>query len=148
VLRLHPPHDPARGAVRGPQAPLRQGRPGRAGGRRVAGPRAQDHAMSAAPPRVPRALPAAESTAPPDAARPAGRGASAAPSADRREPTRAFMSLIDHEFARRHLILSAGEDGACELLLVSERTRPTAVHNVGVRLGRPVRTELMAAEAL
>src|SRR5690606_34442472 len=90
----------------------------------------------------------AEGNSAPPGERSGGREPPAHAHADRSVPSRAFMSLVDHEFARRHLILSAGEDGACELLLVSERTPPTAVHNVGVRLGRPVRTELMAAEAL
>lgn len=64
-----------------------------------------------------------------------------------------FTSCIPHEFARRHLVLgrgvSAGPDNApAERLAVSNRTSPAAVHNVSVRLGRLVTTELAAAESL
>ncbi len=43
----------------------------------------------------------------------------------------AFVGLISHAFARRHLLL--GEEGG--VLLVSPRTTEQAIHNAGVRLG-------------
>ncbi len=65
------------------------------------------------------------------------------------------MGLIPRGFARRHLVLSAGcdeEDGVpVERLLVSgtpPRTRPHVAFNVGVRLGRAVRTSAAPAETL
>lgn len=66
-------------------------------------------------------------------------------------PARSFFELIPHEFARRHLILSAGTTEGdvtnqdnhrvepVELLRTGPATDPLAVFNVGVRLGRPVR---------
>jgi general secretion pathway protein E len=65
-------------------------------------------------------------------------------------PSADFLARIPHEFARRHLVLSAGrvEATGAELLLISDRTRPTAVFNVGVRLGRPVATRILDAEAV
>ncbi len=106
-------------------------------------------------------------------------------------PSPEFLRLIPQEFARRHLILSAGPVEAeaadpasrssthasqsmqrasdspspgesaqgssnapnprgarAELLLVSASTRPAPIHNVGVRLGRPVVTQVMDAEPL
>ena len=65
------------------------------------------------------------------------------------EPSPEFLSKIPHEFARRHLILSCGIDGAgAELLTIAPTTRPLAVHNAGVRLGRPVRTKVEEPETL
>ncbi len=63
-------------------------------------------------------------------------------------PTPEFLAAIPHEYARRHLVLSAGIDGSTERLLITERTRPYAVFNVGVVLGRPVRAEIAAAESV
>lgn len=70
-------------------------------------------------------------------------------------PSPEFLRLVPREFARRHLVLSAGcveEDGrTVERLLVSDtppRTRPHVAFNVGVRLGRPVRTLPAPAETL
>ena len=37
-------------------------------------------------------------------------------------PSDEFLSLITHEFARRHLVLSAGTDGGCEGLLIADST--------------------------
>lgn len=64
-----------------------------------------------------------------------------------------FLRLIPHEFARRHLVLSEGvtarEDGALvEHLLVAPITRPAAVFNIGVRLGRAVETRTGDPEAI
>jgi general secretion pathway protein E len=64
------------------------------------------------------------------------------------EPSAEFLSLIPHEFARRHLILSDGEREGAELLLVAPATAPLAVFNVGVRLGRRTRTTPAAAEEI
>ncbi|MBX3360292.1 MAG: type II/IV secretion system protein [Phycisphaeraceae bacterium] len=67
-------------------------------------------------------------------------------------PSRAFLSLIPHEFARRHLILSAGSESTptteVEHLLITERTNPAAVFNVGVTLQRTVRTTLGSPESI
>ncbi|MBX3408180.1 MAG: type II/IV secretion system protein [Phycisphaeraceae bacterium] len=64
-----------------------------------------------------------------------------------------FLRLIPHEFARRHLVLSEGatsrEDGTLvEQLLIAPSTRPAAVFNVGVRLGRTVETRTGDPEAI
>lgn len=69
------------------------------------------------------------------------RPTSSAPSAE-------FLSLIPHEFARRHLVLSAGTEGGVERVLAAEGTRPHAVFNVGVALGRAVRPETAPVEAV
>jgi general secretion pathway protein E len=61
-------------------------------------------------------------------------------------PSREFLDLIPHEFARRHLILSAGCRDGAERLVVAEHTKPAPVFNVGVRLGRPVTAVTAAAE--
>ena len=71
-------------------------------------------------------------------------GTAAAPST----PTPQFLAVSPHEFARRHLVLSAGRDGDTELLLTAENTRPWIIHNVGVALGRPVRAKASAAESI
>jgi general secretion pathway protein E len=67
-------------------------------------------------------------------------------------PSRAFLSLIPHEFARRHLILSAGCDGTppdeVEQLLITERTSPAAIYNVGVALQRAVRSSIGGPESI
>ena len=65
----------------------------------------------------------------------------------------AFTSCIPHEFARRHLVLGRGVSASpdtrpAERLAVSDRTSPAAVHNVSVRLGRSVTTELAPADTL
>jgi len=63
-------------------------------------------------------------------------------------PSPEFLALIPCDFARRHLILSAGFDGGTERLLVSDRSDPAAVFNCGVRLGRQPRTLPADAEAI
>ncbi len=65
-----------------------------------------------------------------------------------RAPSGLFLSSVTHEFARRHLVLSAGFDGATERLLVAVQTKPWIIHNVGVLLGRPVNAEIAPAEAI
>ena len=77
------------------------------------------------------------------------------------EPSRAFLDTVPHEFARRHLILSAGRLGEpatsadparpsapVEHLIVSDRTDPAATYNVGVALGVSVTTSVGPAESL
>ncbi|MCL4743432.1 MAG: GspE/PulE family protein [Phycisphaerales bacterium] len=63
-------------------------------------------------------------------------------------PSAEFLACVSHEFARRHLVLSVGVEGGAETLLVAEGARPTVALNIGVRLGRPVRTRVAPAEAL
>lgn len=87
-------------------------------------------------------------------AEPFGANGSGSAGATRPEPSEAFLALVSHEYARRHLVLSAGvqeeqeSGGGVELLLVSDQTKPSAAFNAGVRLGRPVRCETVAAETL
>ena len=57
-----------------------------------------------------------------------------------------FLRTISHEFARRHLILSAGWNGESESLRIADRTKPWIPHNVGVALARPVTTQIGSAE--
>jgi general secretion pathway protein E len=75
-----------------------------------------------------------------------------------------FLVRVPHEFARRHLILSAGKvpPGAseravtepdapaqeAERLLATSATSPAALFNVGVALGRAIAVEHVDAEAL
>ncbi len=61
---------------------------------------------------------------------------------------REFLSLIPHEFARRHLVLSAGEEGGREVLRVADPSPRAALHNVSVRLGRGTLLVVDSAEAL
>jgi general secretion pathway protein E len=53
-------------------------------------------------------------------------------------PSPEFLSLIPHDFARRHLIFSRGVVSNGERLEVGPGTSPAAVFNTGVRLGRAV----------
>ncbi len=61
---------------------------------------------------------------------------------------REFLAVIPHDYARRHLVLGIGCDAGVERLMVAERTRPHAIFNVGVAMGRPVRAEVAPAEAV
>lgn len=63
-------------------------------------------------------------------------------------PSAEFLALIPHDYARRHLILSHGCSDGVEQLVVSDRSKPTAIFNVGVRLGREVATAFAAAETI
>ena len=65
-----------------------------------------------------------------------------------RGPSADFLACIPHEYARRHLILSAGDDGGVELLLIADQTGPTAIFNVGVRLRKQVKTTKLPADEL
>jgi general secretion pathway protein E len=64
------------------------------------------------------------------------------------QPSEVFIGHVSHEYARRHLLLSAGLEDGVEVLLVSDRTKATAAYNVGVLLGRPIRTRLAPAESI
>jgi general secretion pathway protein E len=63
-------------------------------------------------------------------------------------PSREFLDLIPRDFARQHLILSAGRTGDTEDLLVSASSSAAAIFNTGVRLGVPVRTTVADAETI
>ena len=63
-------------------------------------------------------------------------------------PSPEFLRRIPHEFARRHLILSAGMENGIELLRVSGTTRPAALFNIGVALRRAVHSHEEPAEEL
>jgi general secretion pathway protein E len=63
-------------------------------------------------------------------------------------PSAEFLALVSHDFARRHLVRSTGCADGVEHLLVAEQTRPVAIFNIGVRLGRPVSTEIAPAESI
>lgn len=63
-------------------------------------------------------------------------------------PSPDFLKAIDHEFARRHLVLSAGVRDGVEHLLAAETTKPLVLFNIGVRLGRAVAVHERAPEDL
>lgn len=63
-------------------------------------------------------------------------------------PSPAFLTRVPREFARRHLILSAGWDGQIERVLTSSTTKPWIIHNVGVALGRTVQVEIRSPELI
>jgi general secretion pathway protein E len=64
------------------------------------------------------------------------------------KPSEDFVKLVSHEFARRHLILSAGCVDGVEQLLISPQTRPAPTFNVGVLLRRPTASTVAPAEAI
>ncbi|MEM1185658.1 MAG: GspE/PulE family protein [Planctomycetota bacterium] len=57
-----------------------------------------------------------------------------------------FVELIPHEFARSHLVVSNGTDDGIERLIASNSTLPWVLHNVSVKLGRPVVCERRSDE--
>jgi general secretion pathway protein E len=63
-------------------------------------------------------------------------------------PSPEFLKLIPHEFARRHLILSAGTHEGVELLRTAERAKSLVIFNIGVRLGRVVSASVEPDEVL
>jgi general secretion pathway protein E len=65
-----------------------------------------------------------------------------------RTPSAHFLCTIPRDFARRHLVLSAGFDGDAECLLITGQTKPWIIHNISVSLGRKVTTELAPAESI
>ena len=83
-----------------------------------------------------------------DAAHTPGARHDAAGLAAAGSPSPEFLSRVSHDFARRHLLLSEGCVEGIEHLLTTERSKPAAVFNVGVRLGRPVRVRTAEPEAI
>jgi len=63
-------------------------------------------------------------------------------------PSADFLTKINHEFARRHLVLSAGSNEGVEDLLVAPGVKSTVLFNIGVRLGRPVRAHEHPPESI
>ncbi|MCC6678157.1 MAG: type II/IV secretion system protein [Phycisphaerales bacterium] len=63
-------------------------------------------------------------------------------------PSPEFLRLINHDYSRRHLVLSAGTTDGVERLIIAQTTGPLAVFNVGVRLGRPVEPEIHPGELI
>lgn len=63
-------------------------------------------------------------------------------------PSEEFLSSIPRDFARQHLLLSAGRNGEVEQLLITQRSSPAAIWNVGVRLGVDIATSLVDPESL
>jgi len=59
-----------------------------------------------------------------------------------------FLTKVPRDFARAHALFSQGILDGAERLLVSATTSKAAIYNVGVRLGRPVTTDLGNAEAI
>jgi len=70
------------------------------------------------------------------------------PSPEAAIPSPEFLSVIPHEFARRHLVLSAGLHDGSERLMVASTSKPAAAFNVGVALSRPVVTQHARPESL
>lgn len=63
-------------------------------------------------------------------------------------PSTDFLNLIPRDFARRHIIISAGLDEQTELLRCDTSTDPAAIYNTGVTLGRAVRVTIDDPEAI
>jgi len=64
-------------------------------------------------------------------------------------PSADFLARIPHEFARRHLILSAGTRDGVEHLRITGglgNSERLCIFNVGVRLGRPIEAKAEPAE--
>lgn len=65
------------------------------------------------------------------------------------QPSPEFLTLVPHDFARRHLIISSGQDpDGSECLVASERTLPSALFNIGTRLGRRTRVTWASGEGI
>lgn len=62
--------------------------------------------------------------------------------------TNEFLERIPRDFAREHGLLAQGEQDGAVHLAVTTTTPAEAVWNTGVRLGRPVATRTVDAEAL
>ncbi len=86
--------------------------------------------------------PIAATNAPALSIPPAAAGAQTSP------PSPEFLARIPSDFARRHLVLSAGCEDGVERLLIAESTRPHIVFNIGVQLQRAVQTHVTSAELL
>jgi general secretion pathway protein E len=103
----------------------------------VAEGRSEDHPVTTAATSIDPAAAPAEATPPPHE-----------PGSIDARPSQAFLERVSHEYARHHLVLSAGVEEGVEILLVCDRTKPTAPFNIGVLLERPVRTQGATAEAI
>ena len=110
----------------------------------ISNPSSLPSPLSSAPSACSEFLPSSPPSSPPVSTRSSGPSAFPSPL-----PSSEFLTRIPREFARRHLILSAGtgEDGA-ERLRISARTRPAAVLNVATRLGVPVQTVIIDDESI
>ncbi|CAG0985523.1 putative type II secretion system protein HxcR [Phycisphaerales bacterium] len=97
------------------------------------------------PPAQSVEAPAAEGTVN-AGADPAANGLATAPRSS--GCSKEFLATIPHEFARRHLLLSIGLQGEAEHLLVTDRTDPIAVFNVGTQLRRRVVTQFAPPEEI
>lgn len=62
-------------------------------------------------------------------------------------PADAFLSQIDEDFARRHLILGVDRDGK-SVLLTAPSTRPSIPHNCSIHLGGQWQVDVVDAERL
>lgn len=72
-----------------------------------------------------------------------------APAIDPGAASEAFLARIPRDFAREHRLLSQGaEADGHERLAVAAHTPPAAIWNVGVRLRRPVRPQVVDDAAL
>jgi general secretion pathway protein E len=56
-----------------------------------------------------------------------------------------FRARISRDFARSHVLLSQGCADGVERIVAGEKTSPAALHNVSVRLGRPI--DVLRADA-
>ena len=71
-----------------------------------------------------------------------------APGVEAGQPSEEFLSLIPRDFARQHLLLSAGCEDGVESLLVTTSTPRATIWNTGVTLARPTKTQTVEAEWL
>lgn len=64
-------------------------------------------------------------------------------------PTPDFLAAIPRDYARRHLVLSAGrQESGTEVLMVTEATAPWVPFNIGARLSRTVTCRTDSAESI
>ena len=63
-------------------------------------------------------------------------------------PSSDFMACVSHDFARMHLVLSAGRVDDAEQLLVAESTPRCVIHNIGTMLDRAVSPVVVDPEQL
>ncbi len=63
-------------------------------------------------------------------------------------PWSAFIETIPRDFARQHLVLGVSDASDEPRLLVSDRTPPTVIHNIGVALGRYLSREQYADDQI
>jgi len=63
-------------------------------------------------------------------------------------PSPTFLHLIPRDFARQHLILSAGNHEGVEHLRIASSSNLAAVFNTGVRLARPIQSTIGDPESI